>query len=55
MKKNFILMVALLFATMTGVTAQRKIATDKLQVTSLKDAEVVGFDAKGNAFAKESQ
>ncbi len=46
MKKNLILVVALLFATLTVTTAQRKVATDKLQVT-------VGFDAKGNAFAKE--
>ncbi len=53
MKKYLILVVALLFATMPITTAQRKVATDELQVTTLKNAETIGFDEKGNAVAKE--
>ncbi len=52
MKRYLILTVALLFASFTITTAQRKIVTDKLQVTSLKNAETIGFDAKGNAVSK---
>lgn len=43
----------MLFATLTATTAQRKVTTDKLQVMSLKNAETVGFDGKGNAVSKE--
>lgn len=49
MKKYLILAVALLFAL--NVTAQRKTVTDKLQVTSVKNAEVLATDAKGNVVA----
>ncbi len=53
MKKYLILMVALLFATITVTTAQRKVATDKLQVTSLKSVEVLKTDEQGNVVAGE--
>ncbi len=46
-------MVALLFATCTVTTAQRKVATDELQVTSLKSVEVLKTDEQGNVVAGE--
>ncbi len=52
MKKYLGILMALLFAI--NLTAQRKIVTDKLQVTKLKNAQVVGTDAKGNFVKKTS-
>ncbi len=49
--KKFLFLVVLLFATFTVTTAQRKVATDKLQVTELKNAEILGTDANGNVVA----
>ncbi len=46
MKKYLVIIMVLLLAL--NVTAQRKIATDKLQVKTLKNAEVLVTDAKGN-------
>ncbi len=36
--KRFMMMVALLFATLTVTTAQTKLVTSKLQITRLKGA-----------------
>lgn len=51
MKKYIIIIIALLFSL--SVTAQRKTVTDKLQVTKLKNAEVLKTDSKGNVVAGE--
>lgn len=48
MKTKLFLIVALLLAAFTITTAQRKTVTDKLQVTSVKNAKVLGTDDKGN-------
>ncbi len=53
MKKYLFLVVALLFASFTVTTAQRKVVTDKLQVTRLKNSETIGTDSKGNLISKK--
>lgn len=49
MKKYIIVIIAMLFSL--SIMAQRKTVTDKLQVTKLKNAEVLKTDAKGNVVA----
>lgn len=49
MKKYIIIIIALLFSL--SVTAQRKTVTDKLQVTGVKNAEILSTDSKGNLVA----
>ncbi len=46
--KRFLVMVALLFATLTVTTAQTKMTASKVRITRLPNAKALGTDEKGN-------
>ncbi len=49
--KKIVMMVALLFATLTATTAQTKVVASKLRITTVRDAKALATDSKGNVIA----
>ncbi len=54
MKRNLLLVVFMIATLIEPVMGQRKIATDKLQLTRIKNAAALGTDNNGNVIEKQA-